>query len=154
MEYWQSLRQHVGHETLILPSAAGAIVKDGKLLLVRSVGAQMWQIPGGLCELGETMQATAQREIKEELGLVMEPRELIAVYSGANWATVHPNGDKIQNLMLFFKMEGEVKNIQLQESEISEYRFVSPGEVPENTMACCKQKVSDYFAYQGQTLLR
>ena len=154
MEYWQTLRQAVGHETLVLPAAAGAVVKDSKILIVRSNSMKKWQVPGGLYEPGEAIQATVCRELKEELGLVLEARDLISVYSGAKWLTEYPNGDRVQQLLFFFKMEGDVDEIELQKSELSDYRFVGPDEVPEDTMLCCKQKVLDYFAYQGQTIFR
>ena len=154
MEYWQRLRQAVGHDTLVLPAAAGAVVKDGQILLVRSTSVKKWQIPGGLLEPGEAIQATVSRELEEELGLVLAARELVSVYSGAEWLTEYPNGDKVQQLLFFFKMAGDVDEIRLQKSELSDYRFVGPDEVPENTMPCCKQKVIDYFAYQGHTFFR
>lgn len=121
---------------------------------MRSTSLKKWQIPGGLHEPGESIKNTARREIKEEVGLTLEARELIAVYSGAGWMTEYPSGDKVQQLLFFFRMEGEFNEIQLQESEVSDYRFVTLDEVPEDTMACCKQKVIDYFAYQDQTIFR
>ena len=55
--------------------AVGAIVvKDGRVLLVRRgqpPSEGMWAIPGGRLELGETLQAAAEREIEEETGLTI-----------------------------------------------------------------------------------
>ena len=51
----------------------GAIViKDGKVLLVRRAAPPnkgLWAIPGGMLELGETMQEGAEREIFEETNI-------------------------------------------------------------------------------------
>ncbi len=48
------------------------VIKEGRVLLVRRGGPPgrgLWAIPGGLVELGETLQAAAEREIEEETGL-------------------------------------------------------------------------------------
>ena len=51
----------------------GAIViKDGKVLLVRRAAPpnkDLWAIPGGMLELGETLQEGAEREIFEETNI-------------------------------------------------------------------------------------
>jgi ADP-ribose pyrophosphatase YjhB (NUDIX family) len=145
------MRQLVGHETLVLPGAAGAILQEGKILLVRQ-GSKKWHIPGGLQQLGEPIQDTVQREIKEELGLELRAAELIAVYSSSQWQTQYPSGDKVQQLLFFFKTEGELTEIKLQESELSEYQFFALEDIPENTMNRCKQKVLDLIAYKGQPI--
>jgi ADP-ribose pyrophosphatase YjhB (NUDIX family) len=153
MEYWQKMRQLVDHETLVLPGAAGAIIEEGKILLVRQ-GSKKWHIPGGLQYLGEPIQETVQREIRDELGLELKAAELISVYSSSRWQTHYPNGDKVQQLLFFFRMQGELTKIKLQESELSEYQFFALEDIPENTMDCCKQKVLDLIAYTGQPIFR
>lgn len=53
--------------------AVGAVVfKDDKVLLVKRGKAparNMWAIPGGKVELGETLKEAAQRELLEETGI-------------------------------------------------------------------------------------
>lgn len=58
------------------------IICDGKLLLEKrsnEPGKGKWSVPGGLVELGETVEQTVIREVKEETGLEVEKPELIDV---------------------------------------------------------------------------
>ena len=50
----------------------GAVVDDGRLLLVRRAsrrGRGNWQIPGGFVEQDETMELAVVREVEEEAGV-------------------------------------------------------------------------------------
>ena len=58
------------------------IICDGKLLLEKrknEPGKGRWSIPGGLVELGEDVQQTVIREVKEETGLDVESPEHVDV---------------------------------------------------------------------------
>jgi 8-oxo-dGTP pyrophosphatase MutT (NUDIX family) len=154
MDYWQRIRHAVGKENVIIPSAAGAIFHEGKILLVRHNALKKWQIPGGLQEIGESVQQTVQREVKEELGLDLLVDTLIGVYSHPQWTIEFPDKSKLQQLIFFFSMKGEISPINVQEDEIAAYQFFSPDEIPDDTFDCCKQKISDWAHFQGQVVLR
>jgi len=61
----------------------GAIIAcNGKILLVKrrgEPGKGRWSIPGGIVELGETVEEAVIREVKEETGLDVAEPELIDV---------------------------------------------------------------------------
>ncbi len=61
--------------------AAGLIFKNGKLLVTQRPSgshlAGLWEFPGGKCEETETMPECLQRELHEELGVVVNVRECV-----------------------------------------------------------------------------
>lgn len=62
---------------------AGALIHDrGKILLVKRTNEPnrgRWALPGGLVELGESVEDAVKREVKEEVGLDVEVERLIDI---------------------------------------------------------------------------
>ena len=59
------------------------VIVNGRVLLVRRGKEPLrgrWVIPGGTVELGETLQEALVREVAEETGLVVKPREVVLVF--------------------------------------------------------------------------
>lgn len=67
------------------PNAASvAIVREGKVLLIKRAFApyqNLWTLPGGRLEPGETIEQCAIREIAEEVGLVIRNPRPVMVQS-------------------------------------------------------------------------
>ncbi len=61
----------------------GVIIVEGRALLIRRGSEPLlgeWSIPGGMLELGETLEEGVARELLEETGLTVRVIELIEVF--------------------------------------------------------------------------
>ena len=61
----------------------GVVLIDGRVVLIRRGKEPLrgrWVIPGGTVELGETLQEAVVREMQEETGLLVAPREVVLVF--------------------------------------------------------------------------
>lgn len=59
------------------------LIHEGRVLLIRRGKEPLrgrWVVPGGTVELGETLERALVREIEEETGLIVRPREVVAVF--------------------------------------------------------------------------
>jgi ADP-ribose pyrophosphatase YjhB (NUDIX family) len=88
-----------------MPSAAAALIFDNAdhILLIREgSGRKRYGLPGGVIESGESPRTATVREAHEELGLLVDPTELVAVY--------HLRTDRGEGMRYFFRcdiLEGE-----------------------------------------------
>ena len=61
----------------------GVVLIEGRVVLIRRGKEPLrgrWVIPGGTVELGETLPEALVREMREETGLVVRPREIVLVF--------------------------------------------------------------------------
>src|SRR6266536_6037972 len=62
-------------------SVAAVITDDhGRALLIQRRDNHHWEAPGGVLELGETIEEGLRREVREETGLDIEPDQLTGLY--------------------------------------------------------------------------
>jgi ADP-ribose pyrophosphatase YjhB (NUDIX family) len=58
----------------------GAVVRDGKILLVQERSDECWCMPGGWADVGELPSEMVAREVWEESGFRVVPRKVVGVY--------------------------------------------------------------------------
>jgi 8-oxo-dGTP diphosphatase len=66
-----------------LVGVGGVVIAGGRALLIRRGGpplAGQWSIPGGMLELGESIEEGVRRELQEETGIEVRVRDLIEVF--------------------------------------------------------------------------
>lgn len=99
---------------------------DGKILTVKSNYKPYWTLPGGIVDPGETPRECAIRETLEEVGIVVSPTNVSFV------AVVDRKSAVAQTYQFIFRAHLSVSDqaaINLQESEIAEYAFLTKEQV-------------------------
>jgi ADP-ribose pyrophosphatase YjhB (NUDIX family) len=57
----------------------GAVVRDGKILLIQESADGKWAMPGGWADLGNSPASVAEREVWEESGFRVKAEKVVAV---------------------------------------------------------------------------
>jgi 8-oxo-dGTP diphosphatase len=128
------LREKVGSELLMLPSAAGFVFDDaGRLLVARHGDVGLWAAPGGGIDPDERPEDAIVRELREELGVDIEVRGLIGVFGGPEFRTVYPNGHEVGYVIAAFACVIAPGSAAPEPDgvEINDYRWVSEQELAE-----------------------
>jgi len=154
--YLGRLRECVGHDLLLVPAAAACIWdEEGRILLLRrSDGDNLWGFPGGGMELGERAADAVVREVREEIGLEVEPVALIGVYSSPDYIFAYPNGDQVQPVIIFFECRVVGGELKPDMQEIIGWRYFGPEDKLPPLHPCCVAKAHDAFVFQGQAFFR
>ncbi|MDL1163413.1 NUDIX hydrolase [Yersinia pestis] len=147
MGYVEELRALVGTRPLIFVGSV-VIIKNNKnqvLLQKRKYPVGSWAIPGGLMELGESVEETAKREIKEETNLSIDNLKLINVYSGKDNYIKQPNGDEFYVVVNAFYTEHFEGELNVNRSESLDFEFINISHIPDNLAKSHKPIIRDFI---------
>ncbi len=152
--YVARLRQHVGHDLLLLPAAA-AIIRDpeGRVLLIRRGDGRGWSLPGGLMEPGERILDCLRREVREETGLEVEPLRLTGLYSDPDYVLItYPNGDRVQFVSATFECQVVGGRLRPDGEESLEVAYYPPTDLPAGLV--CDHAIRIQDALDGAVAVR
>jgi len=110
-------------------AVSAAIVRDGKILLVRRARPPahgLFSLPGGVVEVGETLMQAVIREVREETSLAIAPVGL----AGFREAITRDRDGRVERhfVILPFAARWLSGEVALNE-ELSEARWLHPDEV-------------------------
>ena len=115
-----------GYQTPKIDTRA-AIIKDNKILLTHENNGT-WSLPGGWCDVLESVKSNTIKEVKEETGLDVEPIKIISIQDrNKHNKPIYAYG--VCKIFVLCNLIGGkfVKNI-----ETTEIRYFSLSELPEN----------------------
>ena len=115
--------------TAIVAAASAVVVNDEhKILLQRRRDNNLWSLPGGAMELGESIAQTVMREVQEESGLRVELVRLVGVYTDPRHLIAYSDGEVRQQFSICFACRvigGELR----RSDESTEIGFFAPEEL-------------------------
>ena len=148
MSYVKELRRFVGNRPLILPGAVAIVVNDQNEVLLQHRTDGGWGLPGGLMELGESMEETARREVKEETGLTIGELELIGVFSGEDYFLKVANGDELYSVTAVYVTRDIQGDIEVDLTESIAVQYFQLEELLEGLLPSNRRYMEPYFKRQ------
>lgn len=105
----------------MIDKLAWLCIKEGRLLVARTKDKDLYYIPGGKREQGESDAEALVREIKEELSVDLTPESIAYAETFSAQAHDKPEGEQVKVTCYYADYIGELK----ETSEIEELRWVS-----------------------------
>jgi len=113
----------------VVPSVTAVVTDEaGRILMVHKTDNDLWALPGGGMDLGESITDAAVRETKEETGVDIEVTGLIGVYTNPRHVLAYDDGEVRQQFSLCFttrNLGGELRT----SSETKEVKWVAPADL-------------------------
>jgi ADP-ribose pyrophosphatase YjhB (NUDIX family) len=116
--------------------AVVAIIQQGRILLTQREDFEVWCLPGGAVEDGESLEQAAAREGFEETGLQLRLTGLVGIYSQPRW---HSGG----NHFALFAAEPIGGALGLASGETIDAGFFERGALPEPLIWWHEQPIAD-----------
>jgi 8-oxo-dGTP pyrophosphatase MutT (NUDIX family) len=120
---------------------AWVLVRDGRLLVARNHGRDLFYLPGGRRELGESDSETLVREVREELGVTIDPSTMQLVAQ----VTAPRDGSPGEVTMTCYLADH--RDDPAPASEIAELAWITAADRGRVTVA--EQQVMDCLAASG-----
>lgn len=113
----------------VVPSVV-AVVEDsrGRILMIHKTDNNLWALPGGGHEIGESIAETVVREVKEETGYDVEVETITGTYTDPRHVMKYDDGEVRQQFSIAFRarlLGGEART----SSESREVLWLSPQEI-------------------------
>lgn len=113
-----------------LVPGASVLVTDnaGRILMQRRGDSGNWSLPGGVMEIGETLEQCAVRETKEETGLDIAITGLLGIYTDPEHVIEYEDGEVRQEFAITYLGRVVGGDVSVS-SESTEVRFVGTDEL-------------------------
>jgi len=144
----QSFSMQAGYATPKI-DVRGAVLRDGKILLVQERADGRWAMPGGWADLGDLPSAMVEREVCEESGLNVKAAKVVAVYD-ANRAEPMEFYHAYKIIFLCDYIDGEIR----PSYETLAVDFFDPTALPHLSLARTSERMIEEVLAHARDPLR
>ncbi|MGG7177520.1 NUDIX hydrolase [Clostridium paraputrificum] len=147
MDYIKYLRGYVGHKPVIL-NGTSVIILDSRnrvLLQKRTYPQRNWGLPGGIMEMGESMEETGIREVFEETGLMVRGLTLLNVYSGKDFYMKLPNDDEFYLVNSVYYTREYSGELEVDSFEGTELKYFQLNKLPDYMVLSHRIFIQDFI---------
>ena len=115
-----------------------SVIENKKILLTKREDFEVWCLPGGAVDMGESVAQAAVRETLEETGLDVELTRLIGVYSRPSWpgAGMH---------IVSFAARVIGGKLTADPNEVIDIGYFAQDELPSDLLYWHTQRIADAF---------
>lgn len=121
-------------------AVAVAIFDDDKILLTQREDFEVWCLPGGQIDTGESFPQAAVREAREETGLDVRLTHLVGIYTRLGWRDV---------TVAVFAAQVIGGALQPQVNEVINIDWFRQNELPADLLSGYAERIAD--AFEGVT---
>src|SRR5437870_9194398 len=112
--------------SLVVAVTAVVTNDQGELLLQKRTDNELWGLPGGAMNIGESVAQAVIREVREEASLDVEPTDVVGIYSDPGHVIAYANGEVRQEFSICFTARIVGGQLAVGDLESTEVRFVKP----------------------------
>lgn len=113
----------------VVPSVVAVVLdEEGRVLLIHKTDNNLWALPGGGHEIGESIIDTVVREVKEETGVDVAVETITGTYTNPHHVMAYEDGEVRQQFSIAFRARligGRLRT----SSESSEVAWVHPDDL-------------------------
>lgn len=134
-----------GYQTPKVDTRAAVFI-DGKILLVHENNGT-WSLPGGWCDVNQSVASNTEKEVREESGLTVKSEKIIAVQ---DWRKHNVTNYAYGVIKIFVQCKYEFGEFE-KNIETTEIGFFWKDEIPENLAVekCTREQLLMCFEAYG-----
>ena len=134
-----------GYQTPKVDTRAAVFI-DGKILLVHENNGT-WSLPGGGCDVNQSVASNTEKEVREESGLTVKSEKIIAVQ---DWRKHNVTNYAYGVIKIFVQCKYEFGEFE-KNIETTEIGFFGKNEIPENLAVekCTREQLLMCFEAYG-----